>query len=55
MLVTGVEKRLSRLGIGLIACLIEDWNCESMRVFEKLGYTRHPDVVYLTKRKSQDV
>lgn len=55
MLVTQAEDWLSQLGIQIVACLIEDWNVESMEVFEKLGYTRHPDVSYLTKREKNDV
>jgi len=55
MLVTEVEKRLSQLGIEIVACLIEDWNSESMKAFQNLGYTRHPDIVYLTKRKNPEV
>lgn len=55
MLVTEVEERLSELGIEIVACLIEGWNLESMQAFERLGYIRHPDVVYFSKRKNPDV
>lgn len=54
-LVAEAEKRLEKQGIDIIACLIEGWNTESMKVFEKLGYEKYPDVAYYTKRKSWDV
>jgi len=54
-LVYKAEKRLDELGIDIIACLIEGWNKESMKVFEKLGYEKYSDVAYYTKRKNWDV
>jgi len=53
-LVSEVEKKLDELGIDIIACLIEDWNERSMNVFEKLGYIKHNDVIYFSKRKNAD-
>jgi ribosomal protein S18 acetylase RimI-like enzyme len=54
MLVSEVEKKLDELGIDIVACLIEDWNDRSMKVFEKLGYIKHNDVIYFSKRKNVD-
>ncbi len=54
-LVEQVEERLDKIGIEIVACLIEEWNKRSMKVFESLGYTRHPDVFYFSKRKHSDV
>lgn len=54
MLVEEVEKRLSEAGIEITACLIEQWNSESMEFFEKLGYEKHRDVFYFTKRRHPD-
>lgn len=54
-LVKEVETRLDAMGIEIIACLVEDWNAVSMEVFQRLGYTRHSDVVYFSKRKHSDV
>jgi ribosomal protein S18 acetylase RimI-like enzyme len=51
-LVTRVEQHFSALGIDIVACLIEDWNTASMEVFEQLGYTKHNDILYYSKRKS---
>lgn len=55
LLVAELEQRISKLGIDIIASLVEDWNTESMVVFEKLGYVRHNDVTYFSKRKNKDV
>jgi ribosomal protein S18 acetylase RimI-like enzyme len=54
-LVSEVEKQLSAMGIGIMACLIEDWNKNSLRVFRRLGYTRHPDIIYFTKREHPEI
>jgi len=53
-LVEAAEERLEGLGIGIITCLIEDWNEGSLAFFERIGYVRHPDIVYLSKRRSPD-
>jgi len=53
-LIEEAERHLSRLGIEIFACLIEEGNSVSMDVFERLGYKRHPEIVYFTKRKSED-
>jgi ribosomal protein S18 acetylase RimI-like enzyme len=54
-LIAEVEDRFSELGIDIIACLIEDWNTKSLQVFEKLGYKKHSDMVYFSKRKDPNV
>jgi ribosomal protein S18 acetylase RimI-like enzyme len=53
-LVEEVERWLSQLGIEIIACLIEEENPISMRVFEKFGYKRHSEIIYFAKRKSEE-
>ena len=54
-LVTAVEERLSARGIEIFAGQIEDWNESSMIFFERLGYTRHDDIIYYTKRENPEV
>ena len=54
-LVAAVEERLSACDIEIFAGQIEDWNEASMIFFECLGYTRHDDIVYFTKRKNPEV
>lgn len=55
MLVEQAERVLRAQGLQIIAALIEDGNTASLALFEQAGYTRHPDIHYLTKRDSQDV
>ena len=52
-LVTEVESRFDKLGLDVIACLIEGENTTSMEVFTRLGYKKS-DVVYFSKRKSEE-
>jgi ribosomal protein S18 acetylase RimI-like enzyme len=50
-LVREAERRLEALGMDILACLIEDDNAVSVAVFEKLGYKKHPEIIYFAKRK----
>jgi len=54
-LVAEVEGRLSELGIEVVACLIEEGNTKSVQVFERLGYKKHSNIVYFSKRRDSDV
>ena len=54
-MVEEVERRLNERGIGIFACFIEDWNIDSMKVFEKLGYTEFKGIKYYTKRKYPEI
>ena len=54
-LMAEVEQRFSALGVDIVACLIEEWNVDSMQIFENLGYTRHKDIIYFTKRENPTV
>ena len=49
------EDALYKRGIEIIACLIEDDNYNSMGFFQKAGYTKHPEIIYFTKRQYPDV
>lgn len=50
-LVREAERWLEAQGMDILACLIEDENAVSMTVFEKLGYKKHPEIIYFAKRK----
>jgi ribosomal protein S18 acetylase RimI-like enzyme len=50
-LVTELEHRLDKLGLDVIACLIEGDNKTSMKFFNRLGYEKS-DVLYFSKRKT---
>ena len=50
-LVREAERWLEAQGMDILACLIEDDNAVSMTVFERLGYKKHPEIIYFAKRK----
>lgn len=54
-LVAEAENRLTDQGIEIVACLIEDWNADSKRFFESIGYNRFDKISYFTKKKHADV
>ncbi|MFC1851899.1 GNAT family N-acetyltransferase [candidate division CSSED10-310 bacterium] len=55
LLVQKVEKLLSDQGIGIFACLIENWNTNSHQFFERLGYRSFKEITYYTKRTFEDI
>ncbi len=54
-LVTEMEQILKGKGVVVIAALIELPNPTSINLFKKLGYTVHDNIVYVTKRESDEV
>ena len=54
-LIAKAENFLIQQGIEIITCLIEDWNEQSMKLFQKTGYKKHTDIIYFTKRLNPDV
>ena len=52
-LVDEVEKRLAELGIEVIACLVEDWNRNSIEFFSAIGYVYDEEVLYYSRRKDE--
>lgn len=53
-LVTRMEEKLKKHGAKIFCALIETPNEESIGVFRKLGYALHENILYATKRESQD-
>ena len=53
-LVAAAENALQESGIAVIAVLIERENSESLAFFQDLGYQRHDDICYLSKRDSAE-
>jgi ribosomal protein S18 acetylase RimI-like enzyme len=53
LLVKELEKRFKRMGFDIYCGLIETYNDVSMNFFAKLGYVRHEDIIYYSKRKSE--
>lgn len=54
-LVNKAEEALKKHGAKVICALIELPNDASVGFFEKMGYTVHRDILYVTKRDSQDI
>jgi ribosomal protein S18 acetylase RimI-like enzyme len=54
-LVKEAEEALKKRGVVVFCALIETPNDESVGLFRKMGYAVHRDILYVTKRKSQDV
>lgn len=53
LLVKELERRFRRMGLDIYCGLIETYNDESAAFFAKLGYVRHEDIIYYSKRKSE--
>jgi len=54
-LVKKMEKTLEKHGAAIFAALIETPNENSVGLFQKMGYKAHKEILYVTKRKSEDV
>lgn len=54
-LVARVEKALENHGIALFCALIETSHKESLNLFRKIGYVPRDDILYVSKRKSQEI
>ena len=54
-LIAEAEKILGRHGVQVFAALIYDSNVASKSLFGKSGYVEYRDVVYFSKRSSDDV
>jgi len=53
-LIKECENHFYDLGISVIACLIEDINTPSLSTFKNAGYIISNDILYCSKRSSQD-
>ena len=53
LLVKELEGRFRKMGLDIYCGMIETYNDESMAFFARLGYVRHEDIIYYTKRKSE--
>lgn len=49
------EKTMRKHGLRVFCALIEDYNKSSMQLFKKCGYKEHRDIVYFSKRDSEQV
>jgi ribosomal protein S18 acetylase RimI-like enzyme len=53
LLVDELEKRFKKMGFDIYCGLIETYNDVSMNFFARLGYVRHEDIIYYSKRRSE--
>ena len=53
-LIKECEEYLYDMGISVIACLVEDVNTPSFSAFEKAGYKISDEILYCSKRPSED-
>jgi ribosomal protein S18 acetylase RimI-like enzyme len=54
-MITECERILRRRGIRLFCALIENDNVVSKDLFKKCGYVEHHDIVYFSKRDSDEI
>ncbi len=54
-LISHVEEALEKRGAAIFGALIETPNEESVKLFQKMGYIAHREILYITKRKNQEV
>ena len=54
-LIEAIELALRKRGARLICTLIEDWNKNSMHLFEKCRYIKHDSIIYFSKRESDEI
>jgi len=54
-LIAEVEKALRKRGIRIFCALIEEYNTASKELFKRRGYVEHRDIIYFSKRESDEV
>jgi ribosomal protein S18 acetylase RimI-like enzyme len=54
-LIAEAEKALRQKGLKIFCALIEDSNKASKELFRKCGYVEHRDIIYFSKRESDEV
>lgn len=54
-LISESERIFRKHGLGIFCALIEDYNIASKKLFKKCGYVEHHDILYFSKRDSEEV
>jgi len=54
-LIVESEKTLRKHGVRIFCALIEDYNAASRDLFKECSYVEHHDILYLSKRDSDEV
>ncbi len=55
VLIAESEKTLRKYSIRIFCALIEDYNTVSKKLFKECGYVEHRDIIYFSKRDSNEV
>lgn len=55
VLIAESEKILRKHGIRIFCALIEDYNTISKKLFKECGYIEHRDIIYFSKRDSNEI
>jgi len=54
-LIAKSERILRKHGVRIFCALIEDWNTASKKLFHECSYVEHRDIIYFSKRDSDEV
>jgi len=54
-LIAESEKTLRKHGVRIFCAQIEDYNVTSRKLFKECGYVEHRDIIYFSKRESDEV
>ncbi len=54
-LIAESEKTLRKRGVRIFCALVEDYNAVSKKLFKECGYVEHRDIIYFSKRDSNEV
>ena len=54
-LVEECERRFRTRGRGIFGVQVEDWNEDSLKFFGDISYVLHREILYLSKRESEDI
>jgi len=54
-LIAEAEKALRKKGLRIFCALIEESNVASRELFKKCGYVEHRDIIYFSKRDSDEI
>jgi ribosomal protein S18 acetylase RimI-like enzyme len=53
-LITEAENVLRKHGVNIFCALVNEDNTASINLFKKCGYVEHSDIIYFSKRDSED-
>ena len=54
-LIAEAERMLRKHGVRIFCALVEDYNAVSKKLFKECGYVEHHDIIYFSRRDSDEV